>query len=180
MEQGEPPGRELSAAEQSDGQQSLKPVRISVQLDFKEADTGIISRGHKGMLQRPLADMFDNATIQLIEQSEGERPLRKTIGVFQGLTNTRVKGHMRYQGSVSVSPDKLDIVHANIHRGLELMTTQFKGGLENVLVRVNPPLETFVTSVDSATVELNHEAPARDGQQGEDDRNGVGSPAAEA
>jgi hypothetical protein len=133
------------------------------------------------MLDRPLRDMFEAATVREVEQGEGQRALRKTIAVFQGVTARRAEGLMRYEGSVSVTAEEFEAVHANIAGGLDALQSTFKGRLQNVELSVSQPPETTVVGDADAAVELaHHEAPARHGGHRETDRDVLGSASTDA
>ena len=180
MERGEPPGRNLLDAEQSDDTLSSKPVKLNVAFNFVEAETGIVSGRSKGILYRPLEDALHDATVRVVERGKDERPMNKTIGLFQGVTATRVNGHVRYVGAVSVSQELFEEVSSKVRAGIESLQTRFKGRLEDVTVTSDPPLETIATPGRDAAVELDHEAPAGDREQGKGDRDGLGAEHARA
>lgn len=179
MERGEPPGKDLVDAGQSD-ERSSKPVRINVQVDFRENDTGIVARSSPGMLRRPLNNLFHEATVRLENKEGSDRPVKRTIGLFQGMTVQRVNGHVRYSSILSASPETLETVRENIAEGLRAMQKQYRGGLENVLVHVEEPAATQASTDAGATVELNHADPVGNDERGEGDRDGVGARAVEA
>lgn len=174
MNTGEPPGRNDIQAESPDSVLPPKPARISVRFDFPEAETSVVSRGHKGMLDRPLRDILDAATVRTVDQGEGNRPLRKTIGMFQGLTTKRVNSLMRYEASVSAGVDAVDEVKENVSRGLDSLQETFRGRLENVTVTLEAPSATAVRADDGVSVELGNEAFDRDGERRENDGDPVG------
>lgn len=169
MERGEPPGRNPIDAERSDERQSSKPFKLSVAFNLVEAETGIVSGRSKGILYRPLEDVLHDATVRVMNQGENERPIHKTIGLFQGVTATRVNGHVQYVGTVSVSPELVDEVSSKVRAGIETLQKRFKGHLEGVTVTCDPPLETTVTANGNPAVELNHETTAGNGESGEAD-----------
>jgi hypothetical protein len=175
MNTGEPPGRNDIQAESPDSALPPKPARITVRFDFPEAETGIVTRGHKGMLNRPLRDMLDAATVRTMDQGEGNRPLRKTIGMFQGLTTKRVDGLMRYEASVSAGADAVDEVKENVSRGLASLQETFRGRLESVTVTLETPSATSVRSDDGISVELGNETFDRDDERRKNDGDPVGA-----
>ena len=171
MKTGEPPGRSPDESPDSQPQvspQGQKPVRIGI--SFKHEQPGA---QHVHVLKRPFGDLMYDTTIERATNSNNET-FRKTVGVLMGPTSVRVNGHVLYEATVSANPEKASDVLDRINAAMAELQGRYRVGFSDVQVRMQEQPEN-VTSNPGATLELSHEAPDRDGEPGQDDRDFSGA-----
>lgn len=169
MDHGEPPGRLPDEERNPDSQpqvaqQGQKPVRIDV--SFSHEETLVAG---KRMLLKPFGDLAYEATV-LTLTGDGNGKVRKTIGVLMGPNARPSNGLMRYEATVSASPENAELVRERLRDAMEELQRRYKAGFSDVLVEFASTRETTVTREPGATLELSHETPDRDGERGQNDR----------